>query len=103
MKQMPTLSAADITSERLLLRRALREADREGFVELSTDPEVQAHIGGPRPRSEVERRFDTVLAGGAASGPGNYVIADNTTDRLIGTLMLARRSPEDGGELELGA
>ncbi|MGW2158377.1 GNAT family N-acetyltransferase [Nonomuraea sp. NPDC001699] len=38
----------------------------------------------------------------ATSGLGDYVVADHATDRLIGTSMLARRSPEDGGELELG-
>ncbi|MBB2910740.1 RimJ/RimL family protein N-acetyltransferase [Streptosporangium becharense] len=103
-----TLSAAEISSERLLLRRALHDADREGFIELSTDPEVQAYIGGPRPRSDVEQRFDAAIAD-ATSKPGAYVIADSTTNRFIGTLMLARRSAEapghvteDGGELELG-
>lgn len=102
------LSATEIPSERLLLRRALHDADREGFVELHTDPEVQAYIGGPQPRSDVERRFDAAIADGT-SRPGNYVIADNTTNRLVGTLMLAHRSTErpghvteDGGELELG-
>ncbi|MFI7133573.1 GNAT family N-acetyltransferase [Nonomuraea sp. NPDC050153] len=108
MSQSRTLSAAEVASERLLLRRALHEADREGFVELSTDPEVQAYIGGPQPRSEVEQRFDAAIAK-ATSRPGNYVVADNTTNRFVGTLMLARRSAdglgqvtEDGEELELG-
>ncbi|MEV4178084.1 GNAT family N-acetyltransferase [Nonomuraea sp. NPDC049709] len=109
MSRLPTLSATEIPSERLLLRRALHDADREGFIELSTDPEVRAYLGGPRPRSEVEQRFDAVITAEAASRPGNYIIADNTTNRLIGTLMLARRSTEspghvteDGEELELG-
>jgi RimJ/RimL family protein N-acetyltransferase len=109
MSRLPTLSATEIPSERLLLRRALHDADREGFIELSTDPEVQEYIGGPQPRSEVEQRFDAVITADATSRPGNYVIADNTTNQFVGTLMLARRSTdrpghvtEDGEELELG-
>ncbi len=108
MSRSHTLSAAEIPSERLLLRRALHDADREGFVELSTDREVQAYLGGPQPRSDVEQRFDAAIAN-AASRPGNYVIADKTTNRFVGTLMLARRSAdapghvtEEGEELELG-
>ncbi|SDL36447.1 Protein N-acetyltransferase, RimJ/RimL family [Nonomuraea jiangxiensis] len=109
MSRLPTLSAAEVPSERLLLRRALHDADREGFIEFSTDPEVQEYLGGPRPRSEVEQRFDAVITADATSSPGNYVIADNATNRFIGTLKLARRSTdspghvtEDGEELELG-
>ncbi|MEU6722980.1 GNAT family N-acetyltransferase [Nonomuraea wenchangensis] len=107
MSQSPTLSATEITSERLLLR-TVRPADRDGLIELMTDPEVQAYLGGPRPRSEVEQHFDTNIAN-STPRPGNFVIAENTTNRFIGTLMLARRSAdrpghvtEGGGELELG-
>ncbi|GAA4928402.1 GNAT family N-acetyltransferase [Nonomuraea thailandensis] len=101
------MSATEVRSERLLLRRA-HAADREAIVELMTDPEVQAHLGGPRPRGDVEKQFDTVMATGAPR-PGNFVIADGATDRLLGTLMLGRRArdlpghvTEDGEELELG-
>jgi RimJ/RimL family protein N-acetyltransferase len=107
MSPLPTLSATEIPSERLLLRKA-RDADREGLIELLTDPEVRAHLGGPRSRSDVEQYFDAVGAASATSLPGSYVIADNTTDRLLGTLGLDRRSAdrpghvsEDGEELEL--
>jgi RimJ/RimL family protein N-acetyltransferase len=107
MSQLPTLSATEVTSERLLLRKA-HHTDRDGLIELMTDPEVRAYLGGPRPRSEVEQYFDMSIANPTPS-PGNFVIADNTTNRLIGTLTLARRSAdrpghvtEGGGELELG-
>ncbi|MFD0883922.1 GNAT family N-acetyltransferase [Streptosporangium algeriense] len=109
MSQLPTLSVAEISSERLLLRKALHDSDREGLVELSTDPEVRAYIGGPQPRSEAERHFDEIMAADATCRPGNYVIADNTANQVIGTLMLARwwtdhpqRVTEDGEELVLG-
>ena len=109
MSQLPTLSATEIRSERLLLRTALHDTDREGLIELETDPEVRAYIGGPRPRSEVEQQLDARLTANGTTRPGSYVIVDKTTNRVIGTLMLARRSTdgpgqvtEDGEELELG-
>ncbi|TMR16611.1 GNAT family N-acetyltransferase [Nonomuraea turkmeniaca] len=107
MSQLRTLSATEVPSERLLLRKA-HDADREGFIELMTDPEVRKYLGGPRPRSGVEQHFDAVGTANATSRPGTYVIADNTTNRLIGTLVLDRRPTdrpghvtEDGEELEL--
>ncbi|GAA3669972.1 GNAT family N-acetyltransferase [Nonomuraea antimicrobica] len=107
MKQPTTLSATEIPSDRLRLRKAY-DGDREGLIELFTDPEVRAHLGGPRPRSDVEQYLDAIGVANATSAPGSYVIADHTTDRLIGTLMLDRRPAErpghvteEGGELEL--
>ncbi|SEG22771.1 Protein N-acetyltransferase, RimJ/RimL family [Nonomuraea solani] len=100
MRQSRTLSATEVPSKRLLLRTA-QATDREGFIELLTDPEVQAYIGGPQPRSDVEQQVDARLAD-VTPKPGRYVIADGTTNRFLGILTLNRRSPEDGGELELG-
>lgn len=102
-----TLSATQIASDRLLLRKAL-DGDREGLIELQTDPQVRAYLGGPRPRDAVERFLDAVGTASTTSRPGTYVVADRTTDRLLGTLMLDRRSADrpghvtdDGEELEL--
>lgn len=107
MSQLRTPSATEVFSERLLLRKA-HDSDREGFIEFLTDPEVQAYLGGPQSRTDVEQHFDTRIAG-ATPRPGKYVIADNTTNRFIGILTLDRRSTdspghvtEDGEELELG-
>ncbi|MEW9550560.1 GNAT family N-acetyltransferase [Nonomuraea sp. NPDC050783] len=107
MSPLPTLSAEEIATGRLLLRKA-RDADRDGLVELFTDPEVRAHLGGPRPREEVERFLDAIGTAGATAVPGSYVIADRATDRFLGTLMLDRRPSarpghltEEGEELEL--
>ncbi|WP_020416695.1 GNAT family N-acetyltransferase [Amycolatopsis sp. ATCC 39116] len=103
----PTLSAAIIESDRLVLRKA-RDADREGFVEVFTDPEVRAHLGGPRPRADVERFLDQAGAAATTAEPGSYVIADKQTDRFVGVLGLAPRAAgrpghvtPEGGELEL--
>lgn len=107
MSRLSTLSAMEITSDRLLLRKA-HDADREGFIDLFTHHEVRAYLGGPRPRGDVEQYLDLLGAAATTSKPGSYVIADNATNRLIGTLMLDRRSAdrpghltEEGEELEL--
>ena len=69
---------------------------------------VRTHLGGPRPRSVVQQYFDAYGTTAIAGKPGTYVIADEKTDRCIGTLVLDRRSPDlpghinkGGGELEL--
>ncbi|WP_199827615.1 GNAT family N-acetyltransferase [Streptomyces specialis] len=107
MNALPTLSATEITTDRLRLRKA-RDADIDGLIELQTDPRVRAHLGGPRPRGLVERYFDADGIRAIADKPGTYVIADRETDRFIGTLVLGRRSADlpghvtgEGGELEL--
>jgi RimJ/RimL family protein N-acetyltransferase len=101
MNRLSTLSAMEITSDRLLLRKA-RNTDREGLIELFTHHEVRAYLGGPRPRAAVEQHFDAVGAANATSRPGSYVIADNPTNRLIGTLMLDRRRADRPGHLTEG-
>ncbi|WP_063046082.1 GNAT family N-acetyltransferase [Nocardia pseudovaccinii] len=107
MSPLSTLSTSEITADRLLLRKA-HDGDREGFIELQTDPEVRTYLGGPRPRDAVERYLDAVGTANVTANPGVYVIADRKTNRLIGTLMLNRRSADqpghltgDGEELEL--
>ncbi|MBB6415164.1 GNAT family N-acetyltransferase [Streptomyces sp. AK010] len=102
-----TLSATEITSARLRLRAA-RDVDRDGFIELQTDPRVRLHLGGPRPRSAVEQSLDALGVARVTDKPGTFVIADRATDQLVGTLLLHRRPAdlpghvvEQGGELEL--
>jgi RimJ/RimL family protein N-acetyltransferase len=102
----PTLSAA-IESDRLVLRKA-RDTDREGIIEVLTDPEVRAYLGGPRPRKGVEQFLDQAGTAGATAAAGSYIIADRQTDRLAGTLGLSRRAADrpghvtsEGEELEL--
>lgn len=102
------LSAVEIATDRVLLRKA-RDADRERLIELHTDPEVCAYIGGPRPREVVEQRLDEVGVANVTAAPGVFVIADRATDDFLGTVELKRRAAdmpghvtEDGEELELG-
>ncbi len=101
---VPTI---EVTTDRLRLRPA-RATDIEGLVDLQINPLVRAHLGGPRTRHEVERYL---LSGGItalAGTPGACVVAARTTDDLIGTVVLDRRSGDlaghviaEGGELEL--
>ncbi|GAA5611243.1 hypothetical protein Spla01_02390 [Streptomyces platensis] len=107
MNPSSMLSATEITSDRLRLRKA-HDTDRDGLIELQTDPQVRQYLGGPRPRSAVEQYLDAIGTTSITSNPGTFVIADKTTDRLFGTLTLDRRSAdlpghvtEEGGELEL--
>lgn len=102
-----TLSATEITTPRLRLREA-HDADRAGLIELQTDPEVRLHLGGPRPRSAVEQYFDAMGVAHVTDKPGTFVVADRTTDDLVGVLLIHRRPvdlpghvTEQGGELEL--
>lgn len=110
MSQPPTLTAVEIAAGRVLLRKA-RDTDRERLLELQTDPEVWAHLGGARPREVVEQRLEAI--GGtvnATATPGTFVIADRATGDLIGTVEVKRRAPGlppaqvigDGDDLELG-
>ncbi|MEU7718112.1 hypothetical protein [Streptomyces tibetensis] len=57
----PTLSATEITTPRLRLRKA-HDSDRAGFIELQTAPQVRLHLGGPRPRAAVEPEQTLVVA-----------------------------------------
>lgn len=107
MTPSPTVSVMEITSDRLILRRA-HDTDREGIIELQTDPQVREYLGGPVPRGNVEQHLDAAGTASVTAKPGTYVIADNTTNRLIGLLILDRRSTElpghvieAGDELEL--
>lgn len=105
MTTPPALSPTVIESDRLVLRKA-RDTDRDGIIEVFTDPEVRAHLGGPR--QGVEQSLDQAGTASITAAAGSYVIADRQTDRFIGILGLSRRPParpghvtDEGGELEL--
>ena len=97
----------ELRSDRIVLRQA-RPHDREGMVEILTDPEARRHLGGPLPREEAERRVERIRPDAAAAIPGSLVIARKDTDAFLGTLLLESRLKdrpghvlEAGGELEL--
>ena len=51
-----------LTTERLRLR-AYRDADRDEFVELFSNPIVMAHVGGALGPEEARRMFAAIVAG----------------------------------------
>ena len=93
-----TLSAVRIEADRVVLRKSV-DADRERLIELRTDPEVGAYIGGPSTREAVERRIDEVGMAKLTAAAGLYVIADQDTDALLGTMQLMRRAADQPGHL----
>lgn len=93
---------APMATERLVLRES-EARDRAAFIELFASPEVGTHIGGPRPRAELERSVPEV----PGRRPGLFVI--DLDGLMIGMVTLDRRDAErpghvlpDGGEAELG-
>ncbi len=102
---MSTVSAIEIRSERLVLRRA-QPSDVDGLVELQTDPVVRAHLGGPRPRAEVQHFLSNGGIAAIALQPGTYVV--DVDGEFAGTIVLDRRAVDrpghvfsQGEELEL--
>ncbi|MFJ2774723.1 GNAT family N-acetyltransferase [Streptomyces sp. NPDC087300] len=91
-----------INTDRLVLR--VPEArDRAAFIELFASPEVNAYLGGPRPRDECERMVPET----PERRPGLFVI--ELDGAMIGTVELNRRDAErrsgvrpDAGEAEIG-
>ncbi|MFJ5219710.1 GNAT family N-acetyltransferase [Streptomyces sp. NPDC088354] len=97
-----TWPPAPITTERLVLRES-EARDRAGLIELFASSEVGTHIGGPRPRDELERSVPEV----PGQRPGFFVV--ELDGALIGIVTLDRRATErpghvrpEGGEAELG-
>ncbi|MGT2529248.1 GNAT family N-acetyltransferase [Streptomyces nojiriensis] len=85
---------APIPTERLVLRES-EARDRAVFVELFASPEVGAHVGGARPRGELERAVPEV----PGRRPGCFVVELDGT--MIGMITLDPRGPERR-EAELG-
>ncbi|MBQ0910709.1 GNAT family N-acetyltransferase [Streptomyces sp. RM99] len=90
---------APIETVRLVLR-APEARDRSALVELFASPEVGAHLGGPRPRAEIERS----MPGAPERRPGRFVVALGSA--TIGQVTLTRAvehpSPAAVGKLDLG-
>ncbi|MFF8412150.1 GNAT family N-acetyltransferase [Streptomyces omiyaensis] len=93
---------APIRTGRLVLR-ASEARDRAAFVELFSSPEVGAHVGGARPRDELDRAMPEV----PGSRAGVFVVV--LDDAMIGLVTLDPRGADrpghvlpEGGEAELG-
>jgi RimJ/RimL family protein N-acetyltransferase len=93
---------APIKTERLVLRES-EARDRAAVIELNASPEVNAYLGGPRPRAELERTVPEV----PGQRRGWFVV--ELDGAMIGTVQLKPHAPEspsncrlEAGQTELG-
>ncbi|WP_225827579.1 GNAT family N-acetyltransferase [Streptomyces naphthomycinicus] len=90
---------APIRTERLVLRES-EPRDRATFIELLASPEVNAYLGGPRRRAELERETPEV----PERWPGSFVV--ELDGAMIGQILLRRatghRRPAAAGKADLG-
>ncbi|MFG3132506.1 GNAT family N-acetyltransferase [Streptomyces tendae] len=90
---------APIRTARLVLR-APEAQDRAAFVELLASPEVHTHLGGPRPRTELERELPAT----PERWPGSFVV--DLDGAMIGQILLRRNTehlrPAAVGKVDLG-
>ena len=88
-----------IKTERLVLR-APEARDRAACIELLASPEVNAYVGGPRPRDELEREMSKV----PQQWPGSFVV--DLDGAMIGQILLRRATghsrPAAAGKADLG-
>src|SRR5262245_48814762 len=88
-----------IGTERLVLRES-EARDRAAFIELLASPEVHTHLGGPRPREELEREMPEA----PERWPGSFVV--DLDGSMIGQILLRRatghRRPVAAGKADLG-
>lgn len=86
---------APIRTERLLLR-APEARDREAFLDLGSDPEVNRHLGGGRDRAALDAELPAV----PADRPAQFVLDHD--GRFVGWMGLGRRAPSrpGGGALD---
>ncbi|MFF6982757.1 GNAT family N-acetyltransferase [Streptomyces sp. NPDC008343] len=87
-----TWPPAPVRTERLV-PRASEARDRAAFIELFASPEVGTHVGGPRPRDELERAVPEV----PGRRPGLFVI--ELDGAMIGMITLDRRDAERPGHV----
>ncbi|NEC69324.1 GNAT family N-acetyltransferase [Streptomyces sp. SID9727] len=93
---------APIHTARLVLRES-ESRDRPAFIELFASPEVNAYLGGARPRDELAQEVPEI----PGRRPGHFVI--ELDGAMIGTVELKRRDLEgadairpEAGKAELG-
>ncbi len=86
-----------LTTARLRLR-PYREADRDEFVELFSDPVVMAHVGGALGPEEARRMFAAILAGTHRRALAAWMV-ERADGGRVGHAALLRGEAD---EIELG-
>ncbi len=88
----------DLLETPRLRLRSYREADREEFVELFSDPVVMAHVGGALGPEEARRMFAAILAGTHRRALAAWMV-ERADGGRVGHAALLRG---EAGEVELG-
>lgn len=89
-------------SERILVRKAMPE-DLDAYVEMSADAEVRRYLGGPVSAEQLRAHIETRGITSVTEDPGAFVIVEQSTGALLGTLMLERRPAHRPGHVEPNA
>lgn len=87
------MSAPDLETERLLLRR-WTPADLEPFAELNADPEVMRHFRGPMPRAESDAFAERISQNLEKDDYGLWALEVRETGVFIGFAGLALQTFE---------
>ncbi len=95
-----------IETDRLRLRGST-STDRDVVIEMATDREVRAYLGGSSNIATVEQGLEQPTPIHSSTSR-RYLITDRETDQVFGTVEISRRAADrpghvlaDGNELEL--
>ena len=88
-----------VETQRLLLRE-WRDGDLDAYAELSSDPQVMRHLGGPVDREQTWRGMALHAGHWALRGYGNWVLERRADGVLVGRAGLW--NPEGWVGLEVG-
>ena len=89
-----------LETERLELRR-LQSRDIPSLLDLWTDPEVTAHMGGPRDRDQLESDFSKEAAEPFAQQYDLWPLVEKRTGRVLGHCGLLEKEVDARTEIEL--
>ncbi|MHB1345548.1 MAG: GNAT family N-acetyltransferase [Thermoleophilia bacterium] len=89
-----------IETERLLLR-ALDEMDIDALVDLWTDPQVTAFLGGPRDPDELRRSFGQDLGEQGADRYDLWPVVERSSGMVVGHCGLLGKEVDGVPEVEL--
>lgn len=89
-----------IETERLTIRD-LQPDDVDALVALWTDPDVTAHMGGPRDEAELRGLLEADLASPSADPFDLRPVVEKATGRVIGDCGLLEKEVDGQAEIEL--
>jgi RimJ/RimL family protein N-acetyltransferase len=91
----------EIEADRVRLRKAV-PADLEQIVATQVDPDVRRYLGGPFSEEQVHARVANTGVAALTAAPGSFVVANRTSDQMLGTLSLIPRNLDLPGHVAPG-